>query len=270
METTEAEDHLSWNEVSRLFRRRDAIPATFIDQALLVGQVDLGVFGRRDMEAAEHRVLALFKLATKDGDQYALTVVYIPYRQKRMAIQLALPAVYTTIGSAVAFVGMPKDYTKCAYMPEPTNSEHYTLLPANGNTDMTFGPVGDFVAAVLTKGSTHYRINQRVVVKLPSSFTCDTTFWGLVDEEVFDRGSIWTNTEMVEMEIDELTPVVINGRTIAIEREILVSNTDVYTNTAAFQPLTLVACELGFEPNFDEYTETVAELQARVENEMDA
>ena len=244
-------------------------PATFIDQGLLVEQVDLGVFGKHDMEVAERRVLALFKLTTKEGDQYALTVVYIPYKQKQMAIQLVLPAVHTTIGNAVALVGMPKDFTKCAYMPEPANGEHYTLLLVCGNTEMTFGPVGDFAAAVLTKGSTHYRINQRVVVKLPGSFTRDTTFRGLVDEEVFDRGSIWTNNELVEMEADELTPVVVNGRTFTMEREIFVSNTDVYTNTSAFQPLTLVTCEPGFEPGFDEYTETVAELQARVEKEMD-
>ena len=106
-------------------------------------------------------------------------------------------------------------------------------------------------------------------MKLPGSFTRDTTFRGLVDEEVFDRGSIWTNKELVEMEADEITPVVINGRMFAMEREILVSNTDVYTDTTAFQPLTLVACEPGFEPDFEEYTETIAEMQARVEKEMD-
>ena len=92
MESTEAEEHLSWNEVSGLFRRRDAIPATFIDQSLLVEQIDLEVFGKPDMEIAERRVLALFKLITKEGDRYALTVVYIPYYQKRMAMKLALPA----------------------------------------------------------------------------------------------------------------------------------------------------------------------------------
>ena len=218
MESTDAEEHLSWNEVSRLFRRCDAIPATFIDQSLLVEQMDLEVFGKPDMEIAERRALALFKLTTKDGDWYALTVVYIPYYQKWMAMKLALPAVHTTVGSAVALVGMPKDYTKCAYMPEPTNGEHYTLLPVCGDSGTTFGPVGAFAAAVLTKGSTHYRLNQRVTVKLPGSFTRDTTFWGLVDEEVFDRGSIWTNKELVEMEADEITPVVINGRTFAMER----------------------------------------------------
>ena len=262
MESTEVEEQLSWNEVSGLFRRRDAIPATFINQGLLVEQVELGVFGKRDMEVAERRALALFKLATQEGDQYAITVVYIPYKQKRMAIQLALPAMYTTVGSAVALVGMPKDFTKCAYMPEPSNGEHYTLLPVSGDTGLTFGPVGDFAAAVLTKGSTHYRINQRVVVKLPGGFTRDTSFRGLVDEEVFHWGSIWTNTELVEVEVDGLTPVMVNSRTIAKERGILVSKTDVYTDTTALQPLTLVACEPGFVPDFDEYAETVAELQA--------
>ena len=36
-------DDVSWNEVSGLFRRRDAIPATFIDQAILVHEVKLDV-----------------------------------------------------------------------------------------------------------------------------------------------------------------------------------------------------------------------------------
>ena len=45
--------------------------------------------------------------------------------------------------------------------------------------------------------------------------------------------------------------VMINGRTIAIEREIIVSKADVYTDTTAFQPLTLVACEPGFEPDYE-------------------
>ena len=138
--------------MSGLFRRRDAIPATFIDQSLLVEQMDLGVFGKPDMEIGEHRVLALFKLTTKEGDRYALTVVYIPYYQKQMAMKLALPAVHTSVGSVVALVGMPKDYTKCAYMPEPTNGKHYTLLPVSGDSGTTFGPVGAFAAAVCDQG----------------------------------------------------------------------------------------------------------------------
>ena len=64
--------------------------------------------------------------------------------------------------------------------------------------------------------------------------------------------------------------VVINGRTIAIEHEIIVSKTDVYTDTTAFRPLTLVACEPGYEPDYNEFTETVAEMLARVEGDMDA
>ena len=101
-------------------------------------------------------------------------------------MHLALLAVFSTTGKAVALVGMPKDYTQCAYMPEPTNGEHYTLLPVCGNPERTFRPVGAFAAAVLAKGSTHYRVNKQAVVKLPSSFTHDKTSRGLIDEEVYD------------------------------------------------------------------------------------
>ena len=45
MESTEEQERLLWNEVSGLFWRRDTIPTTFIDQSLLVEQIDLGVFG---------------------------------------------------------------------------------------------------------------------------------------------------------------------------------------------------------------------------------
>ena len=37
-----------------------------------------------------------------------------------------------------------------------------------------------------------------------------------------------------------------------------------------FQPLTLVACEPRFEPDCDEFTETVPEMLARVEKDMNA
>ena len=268
MESTEDEEHLTWNEVSGLFWRRDTIPATFMDAALLVEQVDLDVFGKPDMEVAECCVLALFKLVTQEGEEYALTVIYIPYHQKRMHMKDALQAVYTTTGNAVALVGMPKDPRQYAYMPEPTNGEHYTLLPVCGDVGTTSGPVSDFAAAMLTKGSTHYRVNKRVVVKLPGSFTQDTTSRGLIDEEVFDRGSIWTNKELVEIGLDGI-PVVVNGRTVAIEREIIVSKMDVYTDTTAFHPLTLVACEPGYEPDYAEFTESLPEMQARVEGKMD-
>ena len=265
MESTEEQERLLWNEVSGLFWRRDTIPATFIDQSLLVEQIDLGVFGKPDsMDIAKRRALALFKLITDEGDRYALTVVYIPYYQKRMDIKTALQAVHSTIGNTVALVGMPQDYTKCAYMPEPVSGEHYTLLPVCGDAGATFGPVGDFAAAVLTKGSTHYRVNKRVVVKLPGSFTRDTTSRGLVDEEVYNRGPIWTNEELVETGADD-APVIINGHTIAIEHEIIVSKADVYTDTTTFRPLTLVACEPGYEPDYNEFTETVAEMLAWVE-----
>ena len=130
------EDDVTWNEVSGLFRRRDAIPATFIDQAILVQEVDLGVFGDSDVEIAERRALALFKLVIDEGDRYGMTVVYIPSHQKRLPMKEALDVVYSTDGNAVALVGMPKDTKLCAYMPEPANGEHYTLLPVSGDADM--------------------------------------------------------------------------------------------------------------------------------------
>ena len=63
---------------------------------------------------------------------------------------------------------------------------------------------------------------------------------------------------------------MINGQTVACEREIIVSKDDVYTDTTAFQLLTLVACKPGFEPDYDEYTETVEEMLVWVEKDMDA
>ena len=147
------------------------IPATFIDQVLLIEEVEIGVFGKPDAEIAEHRALALFKLVTQEGEQYALTVVYIPSHQKRLLMKSALEAVFSTAGNAVALVGMPKDIKQCTYMPEPANGEHYTLLPVSGDAETPSGSLSDFAAAMLTKGSAHYRVENQVVVKLPGSFT---------------------------------------------------------------------------------------------------
>ena len=47
------------------------------------------------------------------------------------------------------------------------------------------------------------------------------------------------------------------------------SKIDVYTDTTTSQPLTLVACEPGYEPDYEEFTETIPEMQERVEKEMD-
>ena len=88
----------------------------------------------------------------------------------------------------------------CQSPPMVSTTPCYQCVVMLGST---FGPVGDFAAAVLTKGSTHYRVNKQVVVKLPGSFTRDTTSRGLVDEEVYDRGPIWTNKELVETGADD-------------------------------------------------------------------
>ena len=103
------EDNITWNEVNGLFRRRDTIPATFIDQAILVQEVDLGVFGDSELEIAERRALALFKLVMGEGDRYGITVVYIPTYQRRLPMKEALDIVFSIQGNAIALVGMPKD-----------------------------------------------------------------------------------------------------------------------------------------------------------------
>ena len=60
------EDDVTWNEVSRLFRRCDVIPATFIDQVILVQEVDLGVFGDSGTEIAERRAPCAGLIQTGD------------------------------------------------------------------------------------------------------------------------------------------------------------------------------------------------------------
>ena len=154
MSSAETPEGLSWNDVTGLFKRRDAIPVTFIDEQRLVDEVKLNIFDKKPpADFAERRALALFKLATAEGLFYGLTVVYLPSRQQRLTMASALEAVFKTEGNAVALASMPKDYADCAYMPEPSNGEHYTLLPVSGDTGVTHGPVGDFAAAQLIKGS---------------------------------------------------------------------------------------------------------------------
>ena len=180
----------------------------------------------------------------------------------------ALEAVFKTEGNAVALAGMPKDCLDCAYMPEPSNGEHYTLLPVSGDTAITHGPVGDFAAAQLTKGSVHLQLGSHTEVKLPGSFTHDSGNSGLVDESVYQRGPIWENKNLVERNEND-TPVIRNGRTIAIEREVMVAGLDVYSDTEVHKPLTLVACPPKHSPDDDEFTESVSEMEARIVEQME-
>ena len=217
MSSAETPEDLSWNDVTGLFKRRDAIPVTFIDEDRLVDEVKLNIFDKKPpADFAERRALALFKLATAEGLFYGLTVVYLPSRQERLTMASALEAVFKTEGNAVALAGMPKDCADCAYMPEPSNGEHYTLLPVSGDTGVTYGPVEDFAAAQLIKGSVHLQLGTHTEVKLPGSFTHESGDRDLVDKVVFQRGPIWENKGLIEQNPDG-SPVIRNGRTIAIE-----------------------------------------------------
>ena len=184
MSSAENFEGLSWNDISGLFRCRDAIPVTFIDEERLSEEVKLNVFDKKTpTDFAERRSLVLFKVASEQNLFYGLTVIYLPSRQQRLTMAAALEAVFKTEGTAVALAGMPKDCSDCAYMPEPSNGEHYTLLPVSGDAAVTHGPVGDFAAAQLTKGSVHLQIGSQTEVKLPGSFTHDSGNSGLVDED---------------------------------------------------------------------------------------
>ena len=271
MSSAETPEGLSWNDVTGLFRRRDTIPVTFIDEDRLVEEVRLNVFNKKTpTDFAESSSLALFKLATEEGLFYGLTVVYLPSRQQRLTMASALEAVFKTEGNAVALAGMPKDCSDCVYMPEPSNGEHYTLLPVSGDAAITHGPVGDFAAAQLAKGSVHLQIGTHTEVKLPGSFTHDSGDSGLVDEEVYQRGPIWENKNLVERNEDD-TPVIRNRRTITIEREVMVAGLGVYTHTKVHKPLTLVACPPKHSPDDDEFTESMeARIVEQIEEERKA
>ena len=269
MSSADTFEGLSWNDVSGLFRCRDAIPVTFIDKDRLVEEVRLNVFDKKTpTDFAECRSLALFKLATEEGLFYGLTVIYLPCHQQRLTMASALEVVFKTEGNAVALAGMPKDCSDCAYMPEPSNGEHYTLLPVSGDAAITHGPVGDFAAAQLAKGSVHLQIGTHTEVKLPGSFTHDSGDSGLVDEEVYQRGPIWENKNLIERNEDD-TPVIRNGRTVTIEREVMVAGVGVYTDTKVHKPLTLVACPPKHSPDDDEFTESVSEMEARIVGQIE-
>ena len=52
--------------------------------------------------------------------------------------------------------------------------------------------------------------------------------------------------------------------------KLLCPKSDVNTDTTALLPLTLVACKPGYAPDYEEFTETIPEMQAQVEKEMEA
>ena len=49
MASADSLEEVSWNEVSGLFRRRDAIPVTFIDDERLVTETKLSVFRQEEL-----------------------------------------------------------------------------------------------------------------------------------------------------------------------------------------------------------------------------
>ena len=85
-----------------------------------------------------------------DNPVYALTTVYLPSVQGRLHF---LPA---------ALVYLPKS---CMYIPEPSSSNHYTLLPLTGQKDISIGALLAVAAAKLTVVSKHGRGGMGVHLK---------------------------------------------------------------------------------------------------------
>ena len=270
MSSAETPEGLSWNDVTGLFRRRDTIPVTFIDEDRLIEEVKLNVFDKKPpAEFAERRALALFKLATEEGLFYGLTVVYLPSRQQRLTMVSALEAVFKTEGNAVALVGMPKEYSDCAYMPEPFNGgalhTSARVRRHNRHSRPGGGLCGCSVDQRVRPPPDRHPHGGEVAGAASLTRAGDP---GLVDEVVFQRGPIWENKSLIERNQDD-SPVIRNGRTIAIEREVMVAGLYVYSDTEVHKPLTLVACPPKHSPDDDEFTESVSEMEARIVEQME-
>ena len=267
MEPAGGLENIQWNKIGGLFRQWSSIPATLIDEKILVQLVQLRVF-KKD-EYAERHSLALFWIVVEEEVLYALTVVYVPSWQAQLSMYEALTALVSTKGSTVALAHMPKNYKECAYMQELSSGEHFTLVPVSGNTGAAFGPVGAFAAAVLTAGSTHVQVGTRVKVKLPGSFTRNHTENILIDEEVYVRFPVWQNKDLVEVEEDGETKIIRNDCMIAVKHEISIVKADVYTAADA-TPLTLVACKPIFHDDSSKFTESLSEMCEHLEYDIEA
>ena len=141
---------LEWRD--RVFRRRDAIPVTFIDEDRLVEEVSWMFSTRKRLQISPS--IARWRCSSwrlKRASSMAWRSSTFPVANKDWPWRLPWRPCSKPRGNAIALAGMPKDCSDCAYMPEPSNGEHYTLLPVSGDAAITHGPVGDFAAAQLTQ-----------------------------------------------------------------------------------------------------------------------
>ena len=125
---------------------------------------------------------------------YTLTTVYVPSVQERLKFLTTLSGLHNLQMEAVALIYMPKN---CMYMPEPSSSDHYTLLPLTRDKDICIGALSTFAAAKLMVASTHSSSGMGVHLKLPGRFGPDLDNEGLISEPALCRSPIWKNANFV-------------------------------------------------------------------------
>ena len=117
---------------------------------------------------------------------------YLP--PKRLRFLTAMMRLHQLNIEAVALVYVPKT---CAFTPEPSNGNHYTLLPLTGDPKVCIGPLLTFSAAKLAVVSKHGRGNMGIQLKLPPNFSLQLNGSDLSDEPAFSHGPIWRNEEFI-------------------------------------------------------------------------
>ena len=136
-------------------------------------------------------------------------------------------------------VYMPKN---CSYMPEPSNGDHYTLLPLTGDSSICIGALSMFAAAKLTVASKHSRGN----------------------ESALSQGPIWKNEDLITRGEDN-QPLIVNWETVALAL-IKVAAVDQF-----MPPNCLAWTCVGYEPKYVNdafaFKETVAEMQQHYDKE---
>ena len=131
---------IKWNDISGLFVRS---PVLLAMSHQCVWEVDLCMAYHPQCSLA---VVKLFPSAPV----YALATIYVPATQARLHFLSALTSLHNLQMEAVALVYMPKS---CIYMPEPSSSDHYTLLSLSRHKNICLGALLTFTAAKLTVAS---------------------------------------------------------------------------------------------------------------------
>ena len=163
---------------------------------------------------------------------------------------------------AVALVHMPKI---CMFMPQPSTSDNYTLLPLTGDPGICIGPLSAFTAARLTVASRHGWGDMGMKLKLLPNFSLQLNGGELINEAAFSQGPIWVNEELI-VHGDNNRPLTITGQTVVMEIAVKMAPADQYM-PAKCVVLTSVVYEPKSAKNAFALRETVAEMQQCYEKE---